>query len=281
MNRYHDYKTPHIIHISLRVSSLSISKRFYQNLLGLQVIDETEETVVLGTKTKSLLTLVKADKKNLFTEGLYHVAFLLESMEELAKWFLYQQKQNLMIDGASNHLVSQAFYLSDPDGNGIEVYADVADSYWNYVNNAIKMDTLPLNIEKLVEGIKTPKTLEMDVTIGHLHLKTKDAQKMGEFYKLLGLDITLNMGHAVFMSFHQYHHHLGFNQWNKNKMIEHQTDDVDIEEFTIQYPSKQEMYSVIKELNSNQVAVLNSQEQMIIYDPMNMKVVLTYYSLPQ
>lgn len=281
MDHYHDNSTPHISHITLRVSSLEHSKKYYMSVFPFVLKDETSEQVILGTKDKSLLTLMKAKKNNLYTEGLYHIAFLLPSMEDLAKWFLYQQARNLIIYGASDHLVSRAFYLTDPDGNGIEVYADTDERDWDVSDNAIKMDTLPLDIKELIKGVTKPKTLDMDITIGHLHLKTKDAQKMGEFYQSFGLKPTQNMGHAVFLSFHNYHHHLAFNQWNRNKMMEHQNDDVDIDQFTIQYPSEQAMYNVIRQLSLNQVTVLNDNEQIVVYDPMNLKVVLTYYSLPQ
>ena len=277
MYNYHDNLTPHINHITLRVSSLEKSKKFYTELLGLIVKDEIAHRVVLGNKTEAILTLIKTDYGYAFNEGLYHIAFLLPSLKALGEWFLFQQKRNFDIYGASDHLVSKAFYFTDPDGNGIEVYADTDDTTWRRRGDAIQMDTLRLDIDKLIKDLEVPDKLDMNVMIGHLHMKTKNAQKLGGFYRKLGFDVTLNMGHAVFLAFDGYHHHLAFNEWNKNQMQEHNENNIDIDSLTIQYPNEESLDKVIKNLESEQVTIFKYNDDFIISDPMNVKVVLTSY----
>jgi catechol 2,3-dioxygenase len=87
----------------------------------------------------------------------------MPSLKDLAEWFLYQNNRGTKIYGASDHLVSSAFYLNDPDGNGVEVYADTDDATWKYESYGILMDTLPLDIRKLVSGVEVPNTLKNEV----------------------------------------------------------------------------------------------------------------------
>ncbi|HPJ24412.1 MAG TPA: VOC family protein [Bacillota bacterium] len=281
MSNFHNPDVPHISHVTLRVLSVSNSAKFYSEVLGLTILNIDEDRAILVGAYGHLITLVKADKGHSFTEGLYHVAFILPSIDDLAQWFLYQRKRHFIIYGASDHLVSKAFYFNDPDGNGIEIYADSDPSSWKESRQGIHMDTLPLDIDQLISGHIAPEKLSGEVKIGHLHLKTKDVSKMQDFYRLLGFGVTLNMSSAVFMSFMHYHHHIAFNQWNKFDMAIHRDDDVDINDFTIQYPNEEILGETVGRLIENGLTLFNQDEQAFVYDPMNIKVNLSVYQLLQ
>jgi len=169
-------------------------------------------------------------------------------------------------------LVSYAFYLTDPDGNGVEVYADTDDTTWKYESYGIAMDTLPLNIQKVVGNIKAPETLDNNVRVGHVHLKARNILEMAHFYQELLFDVTLDMGSAMFMSFDQYHHHLAINSWNKASMELHNEDSVDIKELVIMYPTQKYRDDIVSKLENEKVNILLEEEDIIVVDPIGIRV---------
>ncbi len=149
--------------------------------------------------------------------GLFHIAFLLPSRADLAAWVAHAQALGAPIEGASDHLVSEAIYLSDPEGNGIEVYADRPRAGWRKEGDGVAMATLPLDGRGLMAELsaaRDPWTFPAEGRIGHVHLRVGDLAEAEAFYRgALGMDVMARYPGAVFLSWGGYHHHLAVNVW--------------------------------------------------------------------
>lgn len=272
MKIYHGSKS-YIKHVRLAVFDISASELFYNQVMHLDTQSKTDESVILGNRGNPLITLVKSGKRHRFQEGLYHVAFLLDSEDQLATWISLNQGYPKFV-GASHHGVSKAIYLEDPDGHGIEVYTDIDDSKWNHEGNEVLMVSLPLDINELLR--KSTYNDQFKITIGHLHLKTKNAERAAEFYQLLGFNITLRLQSAVFLSFNQYHHHLGLNNWNHHDMKEHDEEVADIRAYEIWYESKLAFDSARHMIDDQHLSYQEEGNTILIKDPLNIQIKLTY-----
>ena len=167
--------------VELNIKNVSEMKDFYTGTLGLQVLAEDDKKVVLGKNAQPLVTLHKEESLPATQSthaGLYHFAILFSSRKELAKTLLHALKRSPnSFSGSADHLVSEAFYFYDPEGNGIELYFDRDRSSWLWENNQVKMATLYIDPVKYVEqNIVIDEQIE-DVTMGHFHLKVGDIQK--------------------------------------------------------------------------------------------------------
>jgi len=192
---------------------------FYQTLLGLTPLAGGAEGVTLGAHGRSLLHLrarpdLPAPSQN--RPGLYHTAFLLPTRADLGRWLAHAAALGLRL-GTGDHLVSEAIYLHDPEGNGIEVYRDRPREDWTWQGGQVQMDTQSVDVQAvLAEGGDTPFTgAPPGTVVGHVHLKVGDAEEAGRFYaETLGLDLVSHFPGASFLSWEGYHHHLGLNEWH-------------------------------------------------------------------
>lgn len=205
--------------VGLRVQNLENSIDYYTRL-GLAVVrDEREKgSVGLGAGTHEILSLREmpgGKMRGPRTAGLYHFAILLPTDTELGSFLRNCIEQHIPIDGASDHLVSQAIYLSDPEGNGIEVYADRPRAQWPRRDGQLLMDTLPLRAQALLQQAQPFSGFSEQTRLGHMHLNVGNLERSMEFYQQLGMDLIVGLGgHADFLSWDGYHHHLGINVWN-------------------------------------------------------------------
>jgi catechol 2,3-dioxygenase len=178
---------------------------------------------VLGKDGVPLVQLIAkpADQPdNQVSAGLYHTAFLMPSRKELGRWLIMAVKNGVPFTGFADHFVSEALYLNDPEGNGVEVYADRPPSAWKWNGNQVVMGAEDLKVDDLVKGLPMdgsfPYTAPAGFRIGHVHLRVGDLGKAQDFYiKAAGLDLTdlpPNLG-AAFFSNGRYHHHIGSNVW--------------------------------------------------------------------
>ena len=147
------------------------------------------------------------------TAGLYHFAVLLPTEEELGGFLQRTLEERLPLTGTADHLVSQALYFDDPEGNGIEVYADRPRSEWRYPNGRLSIGTEHLDFERLLSIADKPKPrFSQGTGLGHMHLNVGDLDASQAFYQSLGMELTAEAGHVMrFMSWDGYHHHLGIN----------------------------------------------------------------------
>lgn len=211
-------------HVHLRVSDLERALAFYRDLLGFRQIKQQGRTAFLsasGEPPHHLLLTGQQDArpKPPRTTGLYHLAIRLPDRRALARILRHLLDQQWRFQGFSDHKVSEALYLLDPDRNGLELYADRPREQWPREDDHIAMGTDPLDVEGLLREVDQdpePWTgIDPRTDIGHVHLHASDLAKAEAFYAgLLGLDVTQrSYPGALFLSAGGYHHHLGLNTW--------------------------------------------------------------------
>jgi len=205
----------------LAVSDLSRSADFYERILGLPVISRDRDSALLGPdREHPLLTLTGLTDPTPTppgSTGLFHVAWLHSSRAALAASVRRVVASHWPFDGAADHGVSEALYLSDPDGLGIELYVDRPRELWARPadGHGVQMVTLPLDLDSLLaESAEAIAAMPADTAIGHVHLKVSDVPRAVSFYRYgLGLDEQARLPSAGFLSAGGYHHHIGLNSW--------------------------------------------------------------------
>jgi len=219
---FHQKPVTYTDEVGLKVLNLEEMKKFYQDIIGFQVISETGNEVQLGTDDKSLIRLTAVEglePKGDRYAGLYHLAILLPSRKELGKILLHLHQQGIRL-GSSDHLVSEALYLSDPEGNGIEIYRDRDPEEWSWNNGEVAMAVDPIDAEGVLReaGLSNESWSGMPsgTVMGHVHLHVSDLAEAQKFYtEGLGFEVVTSMGgQALFLADQKYHHHIGLNVWN-------------------------------------------------------------------
>lgn len=206
-------------HVVLTVRDLAKVADFYRDVIGLTPLSADGETVRMGAGNRLLLEL-RGDKaaeiRNPRGAGLFHTAFLLPSHTALGNWLRHMAINRHPIQGASDHLVSEAIYLADPEGNGIEVYADRPRDSWGWNGKEVAMSTEALDLNRLLADADAEWTGAPEGSVvGHVHLQSGTLSPAEAFYKgTLGMDITAHYPGAAFYSTGGYHHHLATNIWN-------------------------------------------------------------------
>ncbi len=207
--------------VGLRARDAEALAQYYRKVVGLNELRRTTDEIVLGAGGRELLSIendpsLKPDDPR--SAGLFHTAFLLPARSHLARWTRHAIADGIRIDGASDHLVSEAIYLTDPEGNGIEIYADRRPQDWAREDGAIKMATIRLDFDNLMANVaQEPEwTGAPDNTvIGHVHLRVGNiGAAEAWWHENAGLDTMVHYGDAaVFLSSGGYHHHIGSNIW--------------------------------------------------------------------
>ncbi len=181
--------------VSLAVRDLDRACRFYEQVIGLQMLTHGNGTAKLGTPDDVLLELVerKGAERDPGAAGLFHVALLLPSRADLGRWLLHAAAQGAEISGSADHIVSEAVYLDDPDGHGLEIYADRPREAW-YRNGKFQIATLPLGADGIIADGRTAggphRSLPDGSRIGHVHLESHDVAASRTFYtETLGFDV--------------------------------------------------------------------------------------------
>jgi catechol 2,3-dioxygenase len=207
----------HIGAVTLRVHDLARLTAFYREAIGLAVIREAAGSVELGVDGVVLVRLVEGAARPTSAAGLFHLAILLPSRQALADWVGHAAAERIGLEGASDHLVSEALYLSDPEGNGIEIYRDRPRADWPRRDGAIRMATERLDLQKLLGEAQSGAYAGMPVgtRMGHIHLRVGDTNEAEAFYSgVLGFDVMVHYPGASFLSSGGYHHHIAGNVWN-------------------------------------------------------------------
>jgi catechol 2,3-dioxygenase len=207
--------------VGLKVRNLDRISSFYRDALGLSLLGSNGNALKLGAGGVALVHLEhqpSATPDDSREAGLYHTAFLMPTRADLAGWVLHVARRKVPLTGASDHAVSEAFYLDDPEGNGIEVYCDRAPQTWQWTGNDLRITTDPLDVDDILREV--PKTATYSAApgglrIGHVHLRVGDVAEGEAFYRdALGLDVTRRRHGASFMSSGRYHHHIAINVWH-------------------------------------------------------------------
>ena len=201
--------------VVLKVLDLEREVRFYE-WFGLSRISGDASSATLGAGSGPVLRLTALPdglQRPRHTAGLFHFAILLPTEEELGGLLQRSLEAKLPLTGTADHFVSQALYFDDPEGNGIEMYADRPRSEWTYPNGRLNIGTDHLDFERLLRIAAKPEPKFSDGTVlGHVHLNVGDLDASQTFYESLGLEVTSELGGVMrFMGWDGYHHHLGIN----------------------------------------------------------------------
>lgn len=207
--------------VSLTIANLDRSLGFYTERLGLQVHGREAASARLGAGGADLLHLVeRPDAKRIRgTTGLYHFALLVPTRADLGMVLRHFVTARIPLTGVADHLVSEAIYLSDPDGNGIEVYRDRPRTEWTYDAGVLRMATDPLDVDAVLAVANADAAagyhLPRGTVMGHIHLHVADLPAAEHFYRdLLGLQVQARFApSASFLSAGGYHHHVAVNTW--------------------------------------------------------------------
>lgn len=267
----------------LRVKDLKRSLNFYSHLIGFKTINQTENSAELSANGKQpyILKLVE-DKSAVYrhkgTTGLFHIAIRLPNRKELARVFLRLFNNKVKFQGYSDHIVSEALYLADPDENGVELYADRPKDEWQYDMGQIVMDTLPLNLNVITDELDDRDVwngIHPDTDLGHIHLNVSDLNKAQKFYSLiLGMNVTNSAYNgAMFFSAGGYHHHIGTNVWSSGNGSPAPENTMGLISYTINIPDKVYLQEIQKRA-SEAGLIINEFDgkKMVLKDMDNIKI---------
>lgn len=277
MTNFHDKPSLFANHIVLKVMDINRSIKFYSNIMGFSLLRKDDKKASLTADGfTSIVTLIQPDDvipKLPKRTGLYHFAVLLPSRYHLGLFIKNIKNEWYPVIGASNHGVSEAIYLEDPDGNGIEVYRDVEEAEWDRDGDKIQMVTLPLNYDEIIEESGQDKwnNAPLDTIIGHIHLHVADLDKAREFYTDgLGFDLTMEAGRsAIFLSTGDYHHHIGLNVWNGRDAESPPDNSVGMKYYTLQFPDEESRQKSIDKLAELGYDAFKEEGNIFVKDPSN------------
>ncbi len=282
---FHRFPNTFINQVYLKVQNLEASLTFYQEIIGFKILEHSEKRAFLtADEATPLLVIEQPDEvepKQPRTTGLYHFALLLPDRSDLAKILRHFIEVRYPLQGASDHLVSEALYLADPDGNGIEIYTDRPEGTWEWQGDDVIMDTGHIDAENLLSLSSNEKWvgLPAKTMMGHIHLHVADLEQAKEFYTTgLGFTVVNKIygASALFLSTGGYHHHIGLNIWNGKGAPRPSENSVGLKWFTIVYPSEQVKNEVVKQLHSLGSSVLVQGNRTFTIDPSGNKIELTF-----
>jgi catechol 2,3-dioxygenase len=261
--------------VSLFVRDLGRSLDFYQNILGFTLHDQEGEIARLGAEGRDLLELVELsygqDVRG--TTGLYHFAILVPSRTQLALSLKRILEMRTPVQGFADHLVSEAIYLPDPDGNGIEIYRDRPRADWPRMDGQIQMATDPLDLDGLLAELNDNSSswtgLPQETIIGHMHLHVREIAEAERFYgQLIGFDLVLRYGpSASFLSVGGYHHHLGVNTWAGVGAPPQPEDALGTRWYDILLPSQDDLDELVFRLQQSDVRLEEREGDIFLRDP--------------
>jgi catechol 2,3-dioxygenase len=271
--------------VRLTVADLDRSRAFYETAIGLRAGERSDATFALGVPGGPPLIELRGDstapRLNRRAPGLYHLAILVPTRLDLAYALARLVQARWPLDGASDHMVSEALYLSDPDGNGIEIYRDRPRSQWRRDRDQLQMATLPLDLDDVVGELRSASELQVEVPagtrIGHVHLQVSGLEEAEAFYHgVLGFDVMVR-GYpgALFVSAGGYHHHIGLNTWHSAGGAPAPAGSVGLRSFTIELPDGRELAAVLGRVERAGLATEPHRGGTLVRDPFANGVVLT------
>ncbi len=278
---FHQKPNLFIQNVTLKVSNLSRSIDFYTEIIGFRVLQQVEGRITLTADGQhALITLVEVPNAQFVrgATGLYHFALLLPSRKDLGNLIQHFIQKNVQI-GAGDHDVSEALYLSDPDGNGIEMYIDRPADTWKWDSNGqVYMTTDPVQFQSVLrEADGTWSGLPIDTVMGHIHLSVRNLQESEDFYTSL-LDyavVSRYGGQALFISTGGYHHHIGLNTWHSEGAEALPKDAVGIQSYTVQLPDQDYAVNLKKRFVEQNMEIKEQENIFSIIEPNEIEVEFT------
>ncbi len=258
--------------VHLTVADLERSLEYYGEAIGLAVLERDGGSARLGTGRRELLVLVEEPgaRPAYGHTGLYHFALLLPERVELARWLAHAGREGVPLVGLSDHFVSEAIYLSDPDGHGIEIYCDRPREVWEG-QVFERMTTLPLDVTSLLAEVSEAERfdgLPAGTVMGHVHLKVASIPDTIAYYRdVLGFELMAQLGaQAAFFAAGGYHHHIGANTWESAGAAPPPPGTAALRQATIVFPDAAERDRVLGRLD---------EEGPLVRDPSGNALALT------
>lgn len=277
MSIYHQPPIGFVSSVSIQVLNLQRAIEFYTNTLGLTVLNQDEYQVELSANGKdSLLSIVQLEngiKKVPRTTGLYHFAILLPSRKELGKILNHFIKNQVPLQGASNHGISEAIYLSDPEGNGIEIASDTDPKKWKWKNGQLDVfsENGPMDIKSVLSESQDEEftKLPADTIMGHIHLHASELKNIRRFYEeALGMDVVIDLPRqALFFSYGKYHHHLAVNVWNGIGAPTPPSNSVGLRNFLLRLPDSISLEEIESNFMNMKIPYSTTEKGLAVRDP--------------
>jgi catechol 2,3-dioxygenase len=270
--------------VRLTVADLDRSRTFYEQAIGLRSFDRADGTLALGVDPQQILVELTGDPSapavNPRATGLFHLAILLPSRRDLALALARLANARWPLDGASDHLVSEALYLSDPDGNGIEIYRDRPRVQWRRTADGLQMATLPLDLDdvlgELADADALQPTAPAGTKIGHVHLQVADLADAERFYHgVLGFDVVVRTyPGALFVSAGGYHHHIGLNTWRSAGAAPPPPGSIGLRTFEVVLPDAESLARVAERIRAASLELETDSDRYLVRDPSGNGVLL-------
>lgn len=224
-----------VTHVTLNVQNLDRMTHFYRDVIGLTVHTSTSDEAILGTRRPFLTLKAKPDglPGTSRAPGLFHTAFLVPDRADLSAWMRHAARFGVYPYGASDHNVSEALYLDDPEGNGIEIYADRPVETWTGADGELYMPSHRLDLTTLPAGDNWT-TAPAATRIGHVHLQTTDIPNAEAFWTGLGMDVTARYPGGSFFGAGGYHHQIATNTWASQGQPPRQDNMLGLAELTLE-----------------------------------------------
>jgi catechol 2,3-dioxygenase len=271
--------------VRLRVADLDDLTTFYERVIGLQAVEREGDVARLGAgggePVIELVGAPHAPPPPSFSTGLFHLAILVPDRAELARSLQRVAGAGWRLTGASDHLVSEALYLQDPEGNGIEIYRDRPREEWRRNGDELAMATLPLDLESVLgehdPGEREANGMPAGTTMGHVHLQVADIPAAERFYnRALGLDVMVrSYPGALFLAAGGYHHHIGLNTWQSQGAPPPPEGSLGLDRYELVLPNAAERDSAADRLAEAGADAERLDEGVVATDPSGNRVLLT------
>jgi catechol 2,3-dioxygenase len=267
--------------VYLTVADLDRTIDYWTRAIGLEVLERGGDEAVLGSGGRPLVAFreVPGAQPAPQSTGLFHVALLVPEREDLARWMAHVLRDRVQLSGASDHFVSEAIYLRDPDFHGIEIYADRPRELWE--GKVERMGTDPLDIDDLLGVLDDPATAEWQALpagtiVGHTHLQVASIPDTVAFYRdLLEFDEMVTFGsQATFLSAGGYHHHVGANTWNSLGAAPPPPGSAALERATIVLPDARERDRLVARVADAGQEPEQRADGVVVRDPAGNALVL-------
>jgi catechol 2,3-dioxygenase len=276
----------HIGRVRLRVGDLGRSLQFYRDLLGLRVARDQGQQVTLaapvdnkqygGEEPRELIVLeerpgIRRRPQRPRSTGLYHVALLIPSRGDLGRTILGLENAGYPLRGMSDHAVSESLYLDDPDGNGLEIYADRPREQWPIQNGIIQMTVEPMDIEGVIGAAKenpAPWTgLSAQTVVGHVHFTVSDMDRAVAYYRdVVGFDVMMRIPSLTAVSAGGYHHHINLNTWAGEGAPQDSEDVAGLIAWELRVPREADRIALLRRLGAEK-APADSSATGVALDP--------------
>ena len=248
----------HLAEVALNVKDLESQTAFYHQLLGLEILSQSEGEALLGTGDKALVKLIKTDdiSNPKQSYGLYHMALLLPSREDLANVFKHLLDLKIPLVGGADHGYSEAIYLEDLEGNGIELYRDKPVNKWEIREDGrIIGVTEELSAQAIYELGRDIEhfVIAEGTRMGHVHLSVKNSRESSSFYQeSLGLEDKFTIPHASWIASGDYHHHLAINEWGGKSLARRENGLTGLAYYVVEVENKEEMLRLFAQSQSSE-----------------------------